>query len=95
MRSWKCTDCPDLAASCSRRADEKQSEASKNGYRVSRNRASDFNGLHECILIKDQAILSDLSHKMRLNQSTRWFILGVLEQLTRQIISPYEVFKEK
>jgi hypothetical protein len=27
-------------------ADEKQAEASKNGYRVSRNRTSDFNGLH-------------------------------------------------
>lgn len=37
-------------------ADEKQAEASKNDYRVSRNGASDFNGLHMRYCVKVRAV---------------------------------------
>jgi len=38
------------------KADEKQAEASKNDYRVSRNTASDFNGLHMRYYVKVRAV---------------------------------------
>ena len=65
------------------KADEKQAEASKNGYGVSRNRASDFNRLQDHLGITPSDSLG-LPHMKRLNHITRWFILGILEQLTRQ-----------
>jgi len=65
-------------------ADENQAEASKNGYRVSRNRTSDFNELRSCFRHHGECILLAAWHLKRLNRSTRWFILQKLEQLTRQ-----------
>jgi hypothetical protein len=65
-------------------ADEKQAEASKNDEGVSRNRASDFNRLQRPSPRSDETIRWALSNRRSLNHITRWFILGILEQLTRQ-----------
>jgi len=47
-------------------ADKKQAEASKNGYRVSRNRASDFNRLYMRYCVKVRAVrFSGIRHTVR------------------------------